>query len=300
MISDLSKPYITYCQVERFHAPETLVKTRDCLRSWILPCLGHIEPEQLTVANVSGMREAMFKKGASSARQYSILCVLKGMLRFAREVLKLAALNPNEIQLPNRGTPHVTVLTKEELRQILASIDTASFSGARLRALIEVLLATGMRISEALSLDRRPFAAEVEHLEIVGKGKRRREVFFTPRCQYWVENFLNKRHDDHPALFVTTGYPARRLARDDISRFFVNLREKAGIVKKFTPHILRHTYCTNLLNNGADIMFIKELAGHQNIQTTARYYLSVSKQQLQSVVARHLDYGLEDDRALDG
>jgi len=108
-------------------------------------------------------------------------------------------------------------------------------------------------------------------------------------------HYLNKRTDNNPALFVTTGLDPGRLAREDISRFFIELRRKAGINKKVTPHILRHTYCTTLLNNGADITFIKELVGHEDIQTTAKYYLGVSKEQLRKVVDKYLDYGFPID-----
>jgi site-specific recombinase XerD len=81
------------------------------------------------------------------------------------------------------------------------------------------------------------------------------------------------------------------LAREDISRFFINLRIKARITKKLTPHLLRHTFCTILRNHGADISHIKDLAGHQDIQTTARYYLGKDKNVLRRVVDTCLNYG---------
>ena len=93
----------------------------------------------------------------------------------------------------------------------------------------------------------------------------------------------------YSAIFITTGIP-RRLDRSDISKYFQALKAKAGIDKPFTPHILRHTYCTNLLRNGADITYIKELAGHQDIQTTAKYYLGVDREALRNVVAKYLNY----------
>jgi site-specific recombinase XerD len=75
-----------------------------------------------------------------------------------------------------------------------------------------------------------------------------------------------------------------------MSKYFAVLKQRAGIDKPLTPHILRHTYCTNLLQNGADITYIKELAGHADIQTTAKYYLGVDRKALRSVVARFLNY----------
>jgi site-specific recombinase XerD len=103
---------------------------------------------------------------------------------------------------------------------------------------------------------------------------------------------LEKRDDDHPAVFVTTGIP-RRWQRYDISKYFIDLRRKAQIAKPLTPHLLRHTFCSNLLHHGADITFIKELAGHSDIQTTARYYLGVDRAALKRVVKNCLDYNTE-------
>jgi integrase/recombinase XerD len=288
------EPYLTFCRAERHNASETLSKYRECFRSWILPHLGDKELESLTRIDILGLRQVMVERGLSLARQYSILITLKSFLGFCRTVLKLDTLNPSEIVLPHRGKPHVLTLSKEEIARLLAGIDINVFAGARLRALIELLLATGLRISEALSLNRDVFDGGLNQVEIVGKGNKPRAIFFTRHCLFWIKHYLNKRFDQSEALFVTTGLPARRLARSDISRFFINLRDRAGIQKKVTPHVLRHTFCTNLLNNGADITFIRDLAGHEDIQTTAKYYLGVNREQLRRVIDKYLDYGTAD------
>jgi integrase/recombinase XerD len=139
-------------------------------------------------------------------------------------------------------------------------------------------------------MDREPFDRGETEIDILGKGAKRRTVFFTDRAIFWIKEFLNCRADDHPALFITTGCPARRWARYDISKNFARLCRISGYAKKFTPHILRHTYCTTLRNNGADISHIKELAGHSDIQTTARYYLGYDKPALRRVVREKARY----------
>jgi integrase/recombinase XerD len=287
------EPYLIYCQAEKMNSPSTLEKYRECFRSWITPCLGASDIETFNRVDVMGFRKAMVDKNLSLSRQYSLVMCLKGLLRFCIEVLKVRTLDPTEIKLPNRGKPNVLTLTHEEINKFLGEINLTTYSGKRLRALIELLLATGMRISEALSLDRITFDSGVDEVEVIGKGEKKRTIFLNGRCHFWVCQYLKARHDDHPAVFVTTGLHPERMVRADISRFFVNLREKAAIPKKITPHTLRHTYCTNLLNNGADITFIKELAGHQDIQTTAKYYLGVDKEQLRKVVDKYLNYGLD-------
>jgi site-specific recombinase XerD len=292
--------YLIYCQVEKLSSPQTVSKYAECFRSWIVPILGEYDLETLSTIDVMSLKKAMVDKRLSPSRQYSVIIALKTFLRFCIEMRKIQTLNPKEIRLPDRGKPHVVVLNQEELEKLLSNISTFTYTGSRLRALIELLLATGMRISEALSLNRETFDVGADHAEIIGKGNKRREVFFNQRCHFWIQHYLNKRTDNNPALFATTGLDPKRLSREDISRFFTELRRKTGINKKVTPHVLRHTYCTTLLNNGADITFIKELVGHQDIQTTAKYYLGVSKEQLRKVVDKYLDYGLPIDSTLDG
>lgn len=288
------EPFLNFCQVESQSEPSTIEKYRDCFRVWILPWLANCELKDVDRLDVLRLRQAMENRGLSTARKYSIIGCLKGLLKFARSALKIECLDPAEIRLPKRQPPNPAYLNNEEIQRALEGIDHHTFAGIRLRALTELLLATGMRISEALALTREPFEMEARDVDIVGKGKRRRTVFFSTRCRAWVNAYLNRRTDDNPALFVTTGFPPRKLRREDVSRFFSNLRSKVGITKPLTPHVLRHTFCTNLRNNGADISLIKDLAGHQNIQTTARYYLGKDKEVLRRAVESCLDYRTDD------
>ncbi len=273
-------------------APSTLAKYKDCYESWIRPTFGDKDISEINRMSVLELRQAMVDRHLSVARQYSVIMFLKSFLKFCRSTIALPCLDSAEVKLPKRPAPHVEYLTNGEIQRVLDAIRIVTITGIRLRALIEVLLSTGMRISEALSLKRLQFAAGKSESEIIGKGKRRRTIFFTQRCRLWVEQYLERRIDDDPHVFVTTGYPVRRLAREDVSRFFQNLKARAGLTKKFTPHILRHTFCTILRNNGADISIIKDLAGHQDIQTTARYYLGTNKDVLRRAIAQCLDYGL--------
>jgi integrase/recombinase XerD len=291
-VSEAITPFISYCQAERDSAASTLAKYQDCFNCWLSPCLSGKALEDINRLDVLGLRQAMTERQLSIARQYSVVMCLKSFLRFCRSILGAACLDPAEIPLPKRPAPEVVYLTNEEVQRVLDSININTFAGVRLRALVELLLSTGMRISEALSLTRELFEVDCKETEIVGKGKRKRHIFFSLRCRLWVREYLSRRVDDDPALFVTTGYPVRKFQRADVHRFFANLRRKTGLAKRLTPHILRHTYCTNLRNNGADISYIKDLAGHQSIQTTARYYLGKDTNVLRRVVDNCLRYDL--------
>lgn len=292
-VSEAFSQFIIYCRAERHCSPSSIQKYQDCFRSWLAPWWGMSEMDTLTRLNVLNMRQAMVNRNLSIARQYSVLMCLKSFLRFCRTGLGVSCLDPSEIKLPRRPAPHVEYLSNEEVARTLDSIGTSTYTGLRLRALVEVLLGTGLRISEALSLQRDVFESGKKETEIVGKGKLKRDVFFPQRCRFWINQYLAKRVDESPWLFVTSGYPVRKWAREDISRFFILLRKRAGITKHLTPHLLRHTFCTNLLNHGADITHIKHLAGHQDIQTTARYYLGKDKAFLRQIVEQCLDYRSE-------
>jgi len=232
----------------------------------------------------------MAAKNLSIARQYSLLMTLKLFLKFCRTVLEVDCLDPAVIKLPRRKNPKVEYLTNAEIQAIRENIDTFRILGVRLRALFETLLATGMRISEAVSLDRSSIDPATKEATIIGKGAKVRTVFFNDEALKWIARYLSMRRDNSPALFVTYGENPGRLRRGDVPRFFKAVGKLAGLEKPVTPHLLRHTFCTNLRNNGADISLIKDLAGHQDIQTTARYYLSADKQILRDAVRKYLDY----------
>lgn len=289
-IRDAHNLFFAYGRGERNYARETLIKLRDCFHAWILPVLGRIEVESLTRLDVLKLRTAMIDRGLGVNRQYSVLMALKVFCKFCRQVLKMTCLDPDrEIQLPLRPKPFVHYLTNKEVQRLRSSIEVHKFAGLRMRTLIEVLLTTGLRISEALSLDRAPFEMGNTEVTVIGKGNKVRLVFFPESTLGWIRRFLHFRTDDCPAVFITTGIP-RRWDRNDLSKYFKELKWRAGIDKPLTPHILRHTFCTNLRDNGTDITLIKELAGHQDIQTTAKYYLGVSKESLRDAVRRNLNY----------
>jgi integrase/recombinase XerD len=299
-IEDAAQTYLVYAEVERLYARETVAKLKECFRSWLLSCLGELDVAALSRLHVLELRRKMAERRLSPARQYSLLMTLKLFLKFCRTFLGVACLDPAEIQLPRRTAHRVEFLSEEEIRQLIRSIPTHTLIGLRARALIEVLLSTGMRISEALSLNRNTVDLATREADIVGKGGKVRTIFFSRQCLAWVNRYLLRRPDSNSALFVTTGVHPRRLTRNDMSKLFAKLKRYSGITKKLTPHILRHTFCTGLLHRGADITYIRDLAGHQDIETTARYYLGVDKRALRGVLARCQPYGWDDDSAQDG
>lgn len=298
IVQQALEPFLMYGRVERQYAVETQDKIKECFHSWLLPHLGGLQLTAIKPIHILSFRQRMAEANLSVARQYGLLMTLKLFLRFCRTVLEINSLDPSTIKLPRRKNPNVQYLTNVEIQAIRREIESHHRLGLRLRALFETLLATGMRISEALSLNRDSINSQSKEALVTGKGSRIRTVFFTEEALKWINKYLSARTDNNPALFVTSGESPRRVQRGDIPRYFKVVGKLAGIEKKVTPHLLRHTFCTNLRNNGADISLIKELAGHQDIQTTARYYLGSDKQILRDAVSRYLNYA--EPQASDG
>ena len=156
------------------------------------------------------------------------------------------------------------------------------------RVLVEVLLASGMRISETLVLTRSAVNFQTGEAEIIGKGNRQRTVFFTPRALGWLKEYLNRRSDRSERLFAL---PNGAEIRYDVVRiWFRRVRRRAELKKVVTAHILRHTCATTLLFNGCPIGHIKEILGHDRLETTCRYYLGVDKTAAKEAQRKYLSF----------
>ena len=113
-----------------------------------------------------------------------------------------------------------------------------------------------------------------KEVKVVGKGGKERTIFFNDRAIYWIKKYLKERKSKHQALFLTNN-GLKRWKRNEIWRLFKRYRIKAGLSKEISPHILRHTTATNLLSNGCPIGYIKEILGHERLETTCKFYLGI-------------------------
>lgn len=285
-ISEVIDGFLDYSVYELNHSKKTAEKYRDALKSLVRD-LGDKDIRDFQVEDFVEVKKKMMERGLSEARIGSIIFATRSLLNYARNFLRLEVLHPKQLRPPKRFRREVIFLTKEEIEAFLGSINDRLLSGLRFRVLVEVLLGTGMRISEALSLNRKDIDWERQEAKIIGKGNKERSVYFTKRSLDWIRKYLETRTDAHEAIFITSGDP-RRLALCDIWRFFKYHRLKAGIQKKVTPHILRHTVATNLLFNGCPIVHVKEILGHEKLDTTCKYYLGVDKKAAKEAHSRYL------------
>jgi integrase/recombinase XerD len=293
-IERLIPGFLLHIEVERHFARESIVKYRDCMKQ-VGRILGPVLVTEISKADLLRLKSNLMSRDLSINRQVSILLVLKRFLTYASEELGLPVLPADSVLIPRRPRREVGYLTAEEVERFVASIKTTSgeghvyLPGLRFRALVEILLGSAMRISEVLSLNRDQIDFENGEAKIIGKGSKERVVFFTDRALGWLRRYLSVRTDPNPALFVTTD-GERRLKRPDIWRPFAKYRKLAEINKRVTPHLLRHTAATQLLFNGCPVGHIKEILGHERLETTCRYYLGLDHRAAKAAHRKYLMY----------
>lgn len=292
-IRDLLPVYRSYAQYQWNLLPKTVKDYAEgMLRA--AKAIGDIPAEDIRREHILKLRSDLASSGTGQLHARSVLQAVRSFLKFCREAAGIEVLEPRSVPLPRVQAREVVYLTAEEVERFLAAIPVYGKSGRidfkwlTFRALAEVLLGTGMRVSEALSIKRSSLNFETGEAKIVGKGSRERTVFFTPRSLSWVKENANRRHDATELLFAhSNGKP---IGYDTVRVWFRITRRRSGLEKRVTAHILRHTCATILLFNGCPIGHIKEILGHQRLITTCQYYLGVNKAAAKEAHAKYLHF----------
>lgn len=290
-ISNISEEYLTWLQVERRFAKSSIVSYRSRLKCFIRD-VGDIEIEQFGMEHIFKLKQILHERENTEVFMGVALACIKGLLNYCKTQLSTPLrFNPNDITLPKRPRREVVFLTSDEIQRFRDSINTRPLYGLRFRTLVEVLLGTGMRISEALSLNRGSLDFQKMEARVIGKGNKERVIFFTDDAVFWIKQYLGRRVDKNEALFITTGKEPKRLKNQDLTRYFHRQKLIAGINKKVTPHILRHCFASHLVFNNCPFSEIKTLMGHERIDTSIRYYVGLTDtEKAREAHAKYLKY----------
>ena len=207
------------------------------------------------------------------------LIALRSFLKYLskRDIETLA---PEKIELGKQPERHVDFLESKEVQRLLEApmkSDAPDIIRLRDRAILELLWSTGLRVSELCSLEKGDVNFERKEFSVKGKGSKWRVVFFSDEAKSRLKDYLGKRSDLTPMLFV--GHDRAAGQRDElkgltprsIQRLVERYAKVAGIVKNVTPHTLRHSFATDLLMNGADLRSVQALLGHASVTTTQIY-----------------------------
>jgi len=186
---------------------------------------------------------------------------------------------PDKIELPKIAERQIKFLSGDEVDRLLNAPSLSNLSGRRDKAILEVLFSTGLRVSELSKLDRDKVDLERREFGIVGKGGKARVVFLSTRAAEWIKKYVDARADKYRPLFIrhkgkldpSVPDEKMRLTVRSIQRMLKKYSRKIKLTMDATPHVLRHSFATDLLMAGADIRSVQEMLGHKNIQTTQVY-----------------------------
>lgn len=275
-VNNIAEEFLMWLQVERRFAQSSIISYRSRLKCFVRD-VGDIPVDEFTMEHIFKLKQILYQRENSEVFIGVCLACIKGLLKYYRDHYSASLqINPDLITIPKRPRREVVFLTSEEIKRFRDSIDIKPLYGLRFRTLVEVLLGTGMRISEALSLNCDSIDFKTRECLVIGKGSKQRAIFFTEESIFWIQKYIARRTDKNPALFVTTGEKPRRLRNQDLTRYFKRQRLIAGINKKVTPHCLRHCFATHLAMNGAPFTEIKTLCGHSRLETTITYYIGIT------------------------
>lgn len=215
------------------------------------------------------------------------LIALRAFLKFLRK-RDVQSLNPERIELAKQSARDLDLITAGELDRLMKGPSGETLSALRDRAILELLFSTGLRVSELCNLNQ-DLDLTRDEFSVRGKGDKVRVVFLSPSAKSAVAAYLRKRGDMSEALFVSYGKGGKGAGKDlprltprSVERLVKQYAIKAGITRKVTPHVIRHSFATDLLSNGADLRSVQALLGHANIATT-QVYTHVTDKHLREV-----------------
>jgi site-specific recombinase XerD len=219
------------------------------------------------------------------------LIALRAFLKYLSKN-DIPSLAPEKVELGKTPKRSVEFLTREELERLLEGVDLGKSSGYRDRAIIETLFSTGLRVSELRNLNCDQVDLKRQEFMVRGKGSKPRIVFLSDRCVEWLDRYLKTRTDNWKPLFINARRPTaaddldldekRRLSTVSIQNIVRRAARNAGIIKKVTPHTIRHSFATNLLFRGADLRSVQDMLGHASI-TTTQIYTHLTNKKLREV-----------------
>lgn len=276
--------FLEYCEITKNQSPKTLENYRHYLKRFEEFIGENANPRGITLQKVQDYRLYLNRLNNLNIKtqNYHIIALRAFLKHLTKNDVETLA--PEKIELSKIPKRSVEVLSRAELERIF---DEAK-NHPRDTAILETLYSTGLRVSELASLNRDQVDLKRREFMVRGKGSKPRIVFLSEKAVSSIEAYLLKRSDNFKPLFLNnmkadiTQDEKRRLSTVSIEKLVRKYARLAGIIKKVTPHTLRHSYATELLQNGADIRSVQEMLGHSSI-TTTQIYTHITDKKLREV-----------------
>ncbi len=228
---------------------------------------------------VRGQASANLKKNTQNYHMIALRVFLKYLMKRS-----ITALTPDRVELAKIKGRELDLMTTNELDRLLKAPDMTRLQGLRDKAILELFFSTGLRLSELCSLNR-DLDLTRDEFSIRGKGEKVRVVFLSDDAKSAIKKYLENRKDMEEPMFLQSSNrksETNRLTPRSIERIVKKYAIASGISRKVTPHVIRHSFATDLLSNGADIRSVQMMLGHANIATT-QVYTHVTDAQLREV-----------------
>jgi len=283
-LAQYKNDFLEYLEIERNRAARTLTNYDRYLEKFIHWLKEYIKKNEvgikdITEDNIRKYRIYLNRERADGTflrkitQDYHIIA-LRGFLKFLGKN-KIDVPASDKIELGKTHRKEIEFLEKNEVERLLEAPKGNGLEKLRDKAILEILFSSGLRVSELVSLNREKFSLQKNEFTVEGKGDKRRVVFLSENAQKALYFYLKKRQDTDPALFVrhhkTKSDDNLRLSVRTVQRIVKKYAVRAGISKDIHPHTLRHSFATDLLQNGADIRSVQMLLGHSSISTTQVY-----------------------------
>ena len=294
-VRELKQQFLEYLEIERGRSVKTVENyDRYLERFFVFAKVDHpsdinethVREFRLHLNRQPGTMVGGRKEPMKRRTQNYYLIALRAFLKYARS-RRIETISPERIELAKVPERSLDLISAAELKRLRAAPDTKQLEGKRDKAILELLFSTGLRISELCALSIDDVDLSRDEFSVRGKGDKIRVVFLSDAARDAINDYLKARKDLDGALFIRYGRKANdggdlRVHPRAVQRLLKTYAAKAGITRKVTPHVIRHSFATDLLQNGADIRSVQALLGHASINTT-QVYTHVTDKHLREV-----------------
>ena len=271
--------FLEYLNKELNYSENTEISYREDITNF----LNYLEKKQLNYKKIDGeiIRDYLKYLDEAKLKNSTIARRISALRTFYNYLLNKNIVDTNlfnSIRNPKLEKKLPNYLSYEELAKILDNIDTSTKVGLRNRLLVELFYATGCRVSEMINIKVSDINKSNNSIRIMGKGSKERIVYFGEYARDYLDRYLPLIDTD----YLFTQESGDKLSIHDVEYIISDLVKNLALKTHVTPHTLRHTFATHLLNNGADIKTVQELLGHSSLNTTG-IYTHVSNERIKEV-----------------
>lgn len=279
--------YLTYLKIEKRLSHNTVISyERDITQFHHYLEKNHGGPiQKVDRYDLLNFLDSLKESGKSNNTLIRMISSLRSYFEYLMQEKKIERDPMQYIDPPKKMKSLPQIISVEEMEDLLDIPDSSTPLGIRDRAILEVLYATGMRISEIINLSLKDLHLDMDFIQTLGKGSRERMIPLGSVAKEWLTRYLDysrpllaeKNTQDVPHVFLN--YMGQALTRQGVWKSIKKMSQEAGINKNISPHTLRHSFASHIIENGADVRVVQELLGHSDISTT-QIYTKLSKERL--------------------